>query len=126
MTLEDLKKQDKSLIESENSIDKIYSELGDARHLIHEERRRLYGRYIDEHFPFKVGDHLRYTFINSDGDTIVRDIEISKIDPYRCNLSSIIIEYEWQNRIILRIDYVNIDGTIHELPNENRKIEKID
>lgn len=115
MTKDELKIFRKDLELRESEIEDEMSQLSKEKHEIHIKMREYYQQYIDEHFPYKVGDKLKYCFVNRDGDEVTREIEITEISGYKCYLSQIILFYKWNNSTG-RIDYINIDG---ELPNSS-------
>ena len=121
MTKEELLNIKKELQTRENEIDQQQMLLSNEKHEVHMKLRQYYKQYVDEHFPYKIGDKLKYTFTNSDDDIVTREIEVIDISCYRCNLSEITLYYKWNN-MEFRIVYIYIDGTIC---NSNDKIEKI-
>lgn len=123
MTKEELATLKKDLELREAEIEKEMGELSKEQHEIHMKMREYYKQYIDEHFPYKVGDKLKYTFTNGDGDEVTREIEVTEISSYKCRLSQIIIFYKWKDTPGW-IDYINIDGNI-PVSSLKEKLEKI-
>ena len=115
-------RKDMELRESE--IEKEMSELSKEQHKIHSKMREYYQQYIEERFPYKVGDHLKYTFKNRDKDIVTREIEITEISGYRCRLNEIIIYYKWEGGTD-RIDCINIDGEVRDLTHNGEKLERM-
>lgn len=124
MTLEELNNKSDKIDVQEDVLNEQLKQLSDAVHEKHAEKRALYKEYVDEHFPYKVGDRLKYTFINRDGDTVSRNITITDINTYLCSLDNIIIEYEYGGMHIGRLDYVTIQG--HCRNHECFLLEKIE
>lgn len=123
MTIEELKNKSTEIDAQEEALNQQLQKLSYAVHEKHVEKRALYKEYVDEHFPYKVGDKLKYTFINRDGDTISRNITITHIDTYHCRLDNIIIEYEYGDMHIGQLYYVTIKG--HCRCHECLSLEKI-
>lgn len=124
MTLEELNNKSAEIDAQEVLLNAQLKQLSDAIHDKHVEKRALYKEYVDEHFPYKVGDKLKYTFMNRDGDTISRNITITEIDTYLCSLDNIIIEYEYGDMHIGQLYYVTIKG--HCRCHECLSLEKIE
>ena len=123
MTKEELATLKKDLELRESEIEEEMGRLSKEQHEIHMKMREYYKQYIDEHFPYKVGDKLKYTFTNGDGDEVTREIEVTEISIYKCRLSQIIIFYKWKDTTGW-IDYINIDGNIPD-SSLKEKLEKI-
>lgn len=122
MTKEELIKAKEKLMEVDKSISHQIHNLIERQSIIHAEIRKYYKEYIEEHLPYKVGDKLKYSFINEDGDNITRDIVLTEIDVSHCHLNEIILIYKYKGSEH-RIKFVNIDG---QCAYPEYKLEKID
>lgn len=125
MTFEELKTAKQRLTARDKEIETQMGALSKEQHKIHQELREYYAKYVNEHFPYKIGDVLKYSFVNSSGDLVSRYITITEISAYRCLLSEIEIFYTYKGLGKTgsgRVSYVNIDGKPRDI---NETLEKI-
>lgn len=126
MTKEELLNLKKTLKLEEDELDRDIAVLSKTKSGLHKKLRTYYQEYVDEHFPFKLGEQAKYTFINNDGDVVTREITITDISGYNCNLNEIVVSYKYNGDKTGTIWNVGINGELNDYVFAYKsKLEKI-
>lgn len=112
----------KDFIDLERAADEQLDKCIAEKRAVQEKITELTDQYVKENFPYKVGDRLRYAFVNSDSDFVVREIQITDLY-YQAVPERVIIYYDW-NGMTRSIDDVDMDGKLHAIF-DTESLEKI-